>query len=301
MTRIFAFVTLLVLLGSWYSPVWSQNPFTSKPEIPHKAPNPLFKSRIFVQIILWQQALRQKMSELIRAAQSGGSVKPLLVLIGLASLYGVIHAAGPGHGKTVAISYVLSHRSTVLGGILFGLCFAFIHALSGAIGVLGLRYVIQRSVSETLASVTAVTQIVSFGLIALLGLGIFLKHGRALLFFSAPDKGTEPSEATRKGVLPWGVAAGLVPCPAVVMVMLFCLSMDVMILGLLLAVCISIGMAVTLSFVATAIVLGKTGALSALSRKHAARVEGIVGTLSGGGIAVLGALFLMSTVHSVIH
>ena len=52
---------------------------------------------------------------------------------------------------------------------------------------------------------------------------------------------------TRKGVLPWAVAVGLVPCPAVVMVMLFCLSMDVVILGLLLAVCISIGMATTIS------------------------------------------------------
>jgi len=130
------------------------------------------------------------MSGLIRIAQSDGSVKPLFVLIGLAFLYGAIHAAGSGHGKVVAMSYVLSHRSTVLGGILFGFCFAFIHALSGAIGALGLRYIIQRGVCETLASVASVTQIVTFGLITLLGLGVLLKHGYALLFPSALDKGT---------------------------------------------------------------------------------------------------------------
>ena len=291
---------LLALLGSWYSPVWSQNPFTSKPETQQNEREPLFRSRLFIKTTLWQYQLKQKMTALIRVAQSDGDVKPVFILIGLAFLYGVIHAAGPGHGKVVAMSYVLSHRSTVLGGMLFGLCFALIHALSGAVGVLGLRYIIQRSVSETLASVTAVTQIVSFGLITLLGLGILLRHGRGLLFSSAGN-GTEPSEATRKGVLPWAVAVGLVPCPAVVMVMLFCLSMDVMILGLLLAVCISIGMATTISFVVTAAVLGKTGAISAVSKNHIARVEGIVGALSGGAIAIFGALFLISTVDSIAY
>ena len=301
MTRISILVILLVFLGSWYSPAWSNNPFTSKPEIQQKAPEPLFKSRLFIKTTLWQYQLKQKMTALIRVAQSDANVKPVFALIGIAFLYGVIHAAGPGHGKVVAMSYVLSHRSTVLGGILFGICFALIHALSGAIGVLGLRYIIQRSVSETLASVTIVTQIVSFGLITLLGLGILLKHGAALLSWSAPDKGAEPIKATREGVMPWAVAVGLVPCPAVVMVMLFCLSMDVMILGLLLAASISVGMATTISCAATATVLGKTGVIGAVSKDHAVRIEGIVGALSGGAIAVFSALFLISAINSVAY
>ncbi len=257
MKRILLLVVLLGLLCVWIGPAWSHNPFTSKPETQHKAPEPLFKSSVFVKIILWQHQLKQKMSELIRVARSEGRVKPLIVLIGLAFLYGVIHAAGPGHGKVVAMSYVLSHRATVLGGILFGLCFAFIHALSGAVGVLGLRYIIQRSVSETLASVTMTTQIISFGLITLLGLGILLKHGHTFFLTPAPDKKTHPEKASRKGVLSWAVAIGLVPCPAVVMVMLFCMSMDAIVLGLLLAACISIGMATTISLVVIVIVMGK--------------------------------------------
>ena len=301
MKRIFILLILLGLLGSWNSMVWSHNPFTSKPETQHKAPEPLFKSQLFVKIILWQHKLKQKMSDLIRVTQSEGHIKPLIFLIGLAFAYGVIHAAGPGHGKVVAMSYVLSHRVTLLNGILFGLCFALIHALSGAVGVLGLRFIIQRSVSETLASVTTVTQIVSFGLITLLGLGILLKHGYAMLFASAPDQGTRPVNVTRKGVLPWAVAVGLVPCPAVVMVMLFCLSMDVVILGLLLAVCISIGMATTISLVVTTIIMGKTGVLGAVSKNHAVRVEGIIGLLSGGAIVVFGTLFLLATINSVLY
>ena len=301
MKRIFIFLILLGLLFSWHSTVWSHNPFTSKPETQHQAPEPLFKSQIFVKIILWQHKLKQKMSELIRVAKSEGQFKPLIILLGLAFAYGVIHAAGPGHGKVVATSYVLSHRATLLNGILFGLCFALIHALSGAVGVLGLRLIIQRSVSETLSSVTNVTQIVSFGLITLLGLGILIKHGYSMLFASEPDPETPPVNVNRKGVLPWAVAVGLVPCPAVVMVMLFCLSMDMMILGLLLAVCISMGMATTISVVVTTIILGKTGVLSAVSKKHTARVERIFGLLSGGAIVVFGTLFLLATINTVFY
>jgi ABC-type nickel/cobalt efflux system permease component RcnA len=301
MSRVLLFLVLLGLLCSWIGPAWSHNPFTSKHETRHKAPEPLFKSRLFVKIILWQHQLKQKMSELIRVSQSERNVKPLVFLTGFAFLYGVIHAAGPGHGKVVAMSYVLSHQATVLGGLLFGLCFALIHALSGAVGVIGLRYIIQRSVSETLVSVTTTTQIVSFGLITVLGVGILIKHGYAFLNTSASNKEKGSEKASHKGVLAWALTVGLVPCPAVVMVMLFCLSMDAVILGLLLAACISIGMATTISFVVIAIVMGKTWALSVVSKNYATRVEGTIGLLSGAAISIFGALFLLSTINSVLY
>jgi nickel/cobalt transporter (NicO) family protein len=302
MRLVLFFAVLLGLLCAWIGPSWPHNPFTSKPETQHKAPDPLFKSQLFVKIILWQHQLKQKMSDLIRISQSERSIQPLVILIGIAFLYGVIHAAGPGHGKVVAMSYVLSHRATVLGGILFGMCFAAIHAFSGAVGVLGLRFIIQRSVSETLASVTTTTQIVSFGLITLLGLAILIKHGYAFVNPAISNKVKHSNNKVgRKSVLAWAVTVGLVPCPAVVMVMLFCLSMDALILGLLLAACISLGMATTISIVVIAIVLGKTGVLSVVSEKYAKRVEGTIGLLSGAAISIFGALFFISTLNSALY
>jgi ABC-type nickel/cobalt efflux system permease component RcnA len=301
MKRILLLAVISVLLGAWISPAWSHNPFTSKPDTQHKAPKPLFKSKIFIKIIVWQHKLKQKMSDLIRAAKNERQFKPLIFLLGVAFLYGVIHAAGPGHGKVVAMTYVLSHRATIMGGVFFGVCFALIHAFSGAVGVLGLQYIIQSSVSDTLASATTTTQIVSFALITILGLGILFKHGRAFFSPAAHDKGSETSRIPRKGVLAWAVAVGLVPCPAVVMVMLFCLSMEVMMLGLLLAACISIGMATTISFVVITIILGKTGIMRTVSAKYAGRVEGILGVLSGGATVAFGTLFLISTIHTAVY
>ena len=289
-------LTLIVAICSWAAPVFSQNPFTSKPDTHRKAPAPSVKSQFFVKLIYWQHQLKQKMSELIREARNTGRIKPLIFLMALAFSYGAVHAAGPGHGKFMAMSYVLSHKASVMNGLLFGIFVAFMHGLSGAVAVLGLRYIIQRSVSETLAAVTTATQIISFGLIALLGLGVLLKNGYALFFKPAFKPIAQDTKKSRKGLLPWTVAVGLVPCPAVVMVMLFCLSMDVLILGLSLAACISLGMAATISCVVIAIIMGKAGALQTVPKKRVETLEHILGLVSGIAVTVFGTLFLLAAI-----
>jgi ABC-type nickel/cobalt efflux system permease component RcnA len=138
-------------------------------------------------------------------------------------------------------------------------------------------------------------------LITLLGLIILIKHGYAFVNPAAPNKVEQSNKAGRKSVLAWAVTVGLVPCPAVVMVMLFCLSMDVVILGLLLSACISLGMATTISIVVIAIVFGKTGILSVVSQKYAKRVERTIGLLSGAAISIFGALFFISTLNSSLY
>jgi len=297
MKSAFVFAVLLLFFALWVPPVWSLTPLTSQADIQYQGTETSFGKHIVTEIVLWQYKLRKRMTVLIRMAQTGESLKPLLLLMGVAFLYGAIHAAGPGHGKLVAMSYVLSRRLSIGGGVLFGFCIALIHGFSGAIGVLGLRYIIQRSVSETLASVTSVTQVVSFALIALLGAVILLINGRNLFFPSPQKTETPPDVMPRSGILPWAWAVGLVPCPAVVMVMLFCLSMNVLILGLLLATCISLGMAATISFVVTSVLLGKTGALKIVPENKIKTIEVVVGFFSGAAIMTFGALFLLSALQ----
>ena len=296
MKKFVATLILIVITCLWASPALSHNPFTSKPETQHKAPAPLVKNQFFVKLILWQHQLKQKMSELIREARNTGNIKPLVFLMALAFSYGAVHAAGPGHGKLVAVSYVLSHKVSIMGGVLLGTFISFFHGFSGAVGVLGLHYIIQRGVSETLGSITTVTQIISFGLITLLGLGILLKNGCALFLKPAFDPIAEDAKASPKGLIPWAVAVGLVPCPAVVMVMLFCLSMDVLTLGLLLAACISLGMAATISCVVITVVMGKTGALKTVSKQRAETIERAMGIFSGIFVTIFGSFFLIMAI-----
>ncbi|MFP4350349.1 MAG: nickel/cobalt transporter [Desulfococcaceae bacterium] len=300
MMRLLYLLVVFAALGPWTVPAEAGNPFTSKPTARPEAPEPMFKSRFLIQIIHWQHQLKENMSALIREAKEENRFQPLILLALSAFAYGVIHAAGPGHGKFVAVSYAASHHPTVPGGLLFALFIAGFHGISGVAGVLGLRYIIQRGVGETLASVTSVTQVVSFGLIALLGTALVLKNGYALVFASGSRTRPSPATPSKRSLLPWALAIGLVPCPAVVMVTLFCMSMEVMTLGLVLAACITLGMAATLAGVITAFLLGKTGALNLVPEKRAKTIEGAIGLLSGAAVTAFGTLFLLTSLSGAI-
>lgn len=62
------------------------------------------------KIIQWQTALHREMAVLMRAALSA-DLKVQCLLLGLTFLYGVFHAAGPGHGKAILSTYLATHNS----------------------------------------------------------------------------------------------------------------------------------------------------------------------------------------------
>jgi nickel/cobalt transporter (NicO) family protein len=289
-------VLLLLLLLSTPA-AQAQDPFrsskTQEPEVQATVPRATF----LVRISLWQQQLKQEMAGLIGQAKTDGSLLPLLTLLGIAFGYGAIHAAGPGHGKAVAMTFMLSRKASVRSGLLFGSLIALFHGLSGTLCVLALHGIFKTGVSASLGTVSQVTQVVSFSLILILGLGILVSNGLALLntVRSGQDIPREEGAESTKALVPWAVSVGLIPCPGVIMVLLFCLSMDVLLLGLLLAVCISLGMAATISLVVLAASQGKGMALSFLSRQGLRHAERAMGALSGAVVATLGGIFLAAT------
>lgn len=273
------------------------NPFHTPKTPDHTAQNPSPHSSFLTKIALYQQSLKQKMAGLIRQVKTGESIRPFFVVLLIALGYGVIHAAGPGHGKAIAMSYMISRTPSIVTGLRLGCGIAFFHGLSGVICVLILHYVLQKSISGPLATVTYVTQIISFGLIGLLGIGIAIRQGWLLFSKARPQATPSDTKQTSKGLLPWAVAVGLVPCPGVVMVMLFCLSMDALALGMLLALCICLGMATTISFFIMAVATGKAGVLRVTGEKHRETLECKVGILSGIIISSFGVLFLLAAIH----
>ncbi|MEA3347904.1 MAG: hypothetical protein U9Q39_02450 [Pseudomonadota bacterium] len=303
-------ICLLVLLSLFWglATVNAQNPFLSPQSSPESSrpalQTPAPQSSFLTEITLWQLQLKEKMTVLIRQAKTTESIIPLLTVLMIAFAYGALHAAGPGHGKAVAISFISSRNASLGSGVLFGSMIAFCHGFSGVICVLGIYYFLKGGISGSLGTVSHVTQIVSYSLIALLGFGIFLKSGYLLFFKPKPelkvDSGTpgvpaDDGKESKWAFVLWAVTVGAVPCPGVIMVLLFCLSLNMLGLGLWLAVFISLGMATTISLVVLSVVLGRGLSLRRVSEKRIAIVEKIIGLISGMAIAVLGLLFLSMT------
>jgi ABC-type nickel/cobalt efflux system permease component RcnA len=299
MTRLYLLVLILACLAYVPKVSLAQSPFFSNNSSRQTLSNPQAKNTFLFKIAMYQQRLKQKISALIREVKTDRNFLPLLLVILIAFGYGLIHAAGPGHGKVIAMSYIASRKPSLSNGLLLGMLIAFVHGLSGIVCVLGLRFLLERSISGNIDSVSKTTQIISFSLISILGLFILIKNLLELFYQgeTEPDPNRlKSSNPDKKGLLPWAMAVGLVPCPGVVMIMLFCLSMDVFLLGVALAFSMSIGMAATISCVVIATILGKAGVLKALSQKYAERIETVMGILSGTAVSLLGILFLFSSI-----
>lgn len=300
MVRVFALLLILFPLILEVVPVRAQNPFLSKERPQQVSQAPGLPNPFLARIVSWQQQLHHKMAVLTRQAKETGSIRAFLSLILIAFAYGALHAAGPGHGKALATSYLISHGYKMGSGILIGNLIALFHGLSGVSLVLALHFVLQKGISGPMESVTRTTQLVSYSLIALLGAGLLVRSlilwRRRINDNKAEQKGG--SEKRRPYPLAMALAVGMVPCPGVVLVLLFCLSLDTLKLGLLLALSLTMGMALTISAVGVAVIAGKNLTFKAVNGRH--RLTGIIEqaaeTLGALMVMALGLLFLAAIV-----
>jgi ABC-type nickel/cobalt efflux system permease component RcnA len=274
----------------------AHNPFTTKPENQHDTSMPVIGNKVFQKISIWQHTLKAKMASLVRQAESTGSIQPLLLLILVALAYGVIHAAGPGHGKAIALSYVLSQRPSYIQGMLFSNCMALFHGASGIIFVLVIRLILKTNIIKNLETVTDMTQVISYSIITCFGLGIFIHSSYKLIKKNDQKQPAFETSISGKYTSPvlLALAVGSIPCPAVVMVMLFALSMNLIALGIILGITISIGMALTVSSVVLITISGKSASFTAISKKsnRAVFIEYGIEAVGGLLLMTLGILFL---------
>lgn len=91
------------------------------------------------------------------------------VLGGLSFLYGVFHAAGPGHGKVVISSYVLASERQLRQGIALSALSALLQSLV-AIGFVLVLAGVLRLTSTAMGDAAYWVSVLSYGLVALLGL-----------------------------------------------------------------------------------------------------------------------------------
>lgn len=294
-------LTLLIISALFIlvQPANPQNPFTPKnrpPEVSRSAPLP---NTLLAQIAHWQHQLNRKMTALAREARATQSIRPFLSLFIIAFAYGIMHAAGPGHGKAVAAIYIISSNRNPGSGIIFGNLIALFHGLSGILLVLIVNFILQQRITGTLAKVGVVTQRISYALIALLGTYLLIKNVYLWIRRTVKDRRFHKDDAAGnfKGPVSAALAVGMVPCPGVVLVMLFAMSLNMIGIGILLALCVTLGMAMTITAVVIVGIIGKKLMVGVFDRRR--RIAGIIEqgieTLASLMLTVLGIVFLAAT------
>ena len=130
------------------------------------APPPPAADGIVGWLLAKQAEFYRSLSGLIRAAKADGSA--VWALLGVSFLYGVFHAAGPGHGKAVISSYLVANDETWRRGVVLSFASALLQAFV-AVAVVGVAAVLLNATAKTMGDAVRWIEIVSYGLIAAVG------------------------------------------------------------------------------------------------------------------------------------
>jgi nickel/cobalt exporter len=168
-----ALVALAATDGALHWLAAQATPFGGRPTTP-----PQEAGGIIGWILAKQAEFYRAMSSTIRAAKTDGSA--FWTLLGISFAYGVFHAAGPGHGKAVISSYLVANEETARRGIVLSFVSAMLQALV-AVLIVGIGAWLLGATARTLCSTERAIEIVSYGLIAVLGAWLVFTKGRGFL------------------------------------------------------------------------------------------------------------------------
>ncbi|MGL4489487.1 MAG: nickel/cobalt transporter [Rhizobiaceae bacterium] len=113
-----------------------------------------------------QREFYRAMTDALRAMRDDGAMPWLL--IGLSFAYGVLHAAGPGHGKAIISSYMLANETTLKRGIVLSFVSSFLQAAS-ALLIIGIAFLALRGTTYKMSDATQVFEVASFAAITAFG------------------------------------------------------------------------------------------------------------------------------------
>src|SRR5215471_12471966 len=179
---------------------------------------------------------------------------------------GAVHAATPGHGKTIAAAYIVGARGRPVDALVLGIFVTLSHTsgivLVAVLATLGSTWLIPQRVEAYLALGTG---------ILVIGIGCWMLRTQMRLL---PAPAAEPAQAHAHShdieaitqlrpklaiLLGLGIAGGLLPDPGALAILLAALASGKLILGLLTVLVFRVGFASVL--IAVGLVAARVGQL----------------------------------------
>jgi nickel/cobalt transporter (NicO) family protein len=135
--------------------------------------------RAIAAILQAQRQFHRKLAAALERIRDTGATAAAWTLILTSFLYGVLHAAGPGHGKAILTTYLATHRERMPRGILLAAAAAGMQGLVAILLVFGLTMLAGRAARDAQSAAHWAEQF-SFALVALLGGYLLFKAARGL-------------------------------------------------------------------------------------------------------------------------
>jgi nickel/cobalt exporter len=197
----------------------------------------------------------QGFARLFEDAAAGQGVLALLLLAAFG--WGALHALSPGHGKAMVAAYLIGTRGTARHAVWLGVTVTITHTIGVfALGLVALalsQYILPEDLYPWLTLISGL-------MVVTIGAGVLRarfrgrstghgEHSHAHGHAHHHDHSHPHGETvvTRRSLIAMGAAAGLIPCPSALVVLLGAIAQHEVALGLLLIVAFSVGLAGTLT------------------------------------------------------
>ena len=181
----------------------------------------------------------------------------VLVSLLVAMFWGAAHALTPGHGKAIVAGYLVGSRGKPRHAVLLGLIVTVTHTAGvfalGLVTLLLSRFIVPERLYPWLTLASGLL-VVGVGATVLVGR---VRRGRSHHHHHHHGQHDHEHGYGRGGLLGVGVAAGLLPCPSALVVLLSAIAVHRIGFGLALIVAFSVGLAATITVIGLLAVLAR--------------------------------------------
>ena len=293
--------------------VIAQNPFDTRAGggQPAERSSQIYRGNAPAFILEWSNRLQSGIAALSGAVRDRADLLAAGGAFLLAVLFGIVHIAGPGHGKAFALSYFALRKARIRHAVAYSAVVNVVDSLS-AFAVVFLGYVILRVTLPTFrGDAPRILQIISYGVIVAFGVGQLVHalshhlrhrghdhgdgHGHAADRHDA-DGHDESAAQPNRLAKPWmlGLSVGLVPCPVSTVLLVYGLANDVLGLMAVLVVGVSIGGFLTMLAISSAVVVGRSALISRMTDGAAGTAAVVLEYGSAVAIVAIGLLLLVA-------
>jgi len=260
--------------------------------------DPSFWSNFIAWSFDQQRAFHKELIGSIQNISNKNSFTASLSLISVSFLYGLFHAAGPGHGKAVIAGYLATQPEKRMRAIILATASSLIQGVTALIIVYGLIYAVGLLPRDANNAISW-SERLSFLLVTILGIILVIK---ALQSWKKDHDNANKSECShlhfekinqppgfRNILTTLGIvlSIGLRPCTGAVVVLVFAQALGLYFTGIIAVLTMSLGTGMAVSGLAFFVVSFRSWISRGLSKNF--RIWNKTGNL----ISIMGGVFLL--------
>ncbi|NLM00963.1 MAG: hypothetical protein GX220_05865 [Treponema sp.] len=234
-------------------------------------PTPVRSSKQRESLIKKQKILREKLGkfffDLKNSSDKTHNQKIIWNILLASFLYGIFHAAGPGHRKTIVFSMYLTRKSKIWEPAVTGLALAFLHG-GTAIFLMMLFSGISSSISAKTNNVAIYLEGFSYLLIIVTAVVLLIHEIISFIKYqNSSSVCTNENSQNKIGYISF-LISGCYPCPGAILVLVLSFTLKILKIGIASVLAMSLGMSIPIIFSAYLAWFGKTGIFKILKQNE---------------------------------